>query len=102
MNICKHIVLIALVFVLGSLNKAVSSEQIDFDLQVVQMADGKIDITVTITSGEGEYTYSLWNKEPWENGRELENSGETYNTVYTFNKIRMHIMMDIIPAYIPI
>jgi hypothetical protein len=48
-------------------------------------ADGKIE--VIIESGEPEYTYFLYDNEPWQNANQIEKSNPTYNTRYIFEDL---------------
>ena len=64
------------------------SETIDFTTEVVQISENRIDIIITLNSGEPEFTYSIWNKAPWENGKEIDNSGITNATQYSFRNMK--------------
>jgi hypothetical protein len=65
------------------------SKTLDFTTEVVKNSDKRMDIIVNINSGEPEFTYSIWNKGPWENGREIENSGKTNLTQYSFRNMKI-------------
>lgn len=51
-------------------------------VSAVAGTDGKIEVIVD--SGEGEYTYFLYDNEPWQNANQIEKSNPTYNTRYIF------------------
>lgn len=47
--------------------------------------DGKIE--VTIEQGEPEYIYFLYDKEPWQGGNKINESGPTYNNIIVFENL---------------
>jgi len=83
-----YLTLLSLILVTCITSSFTNSEKLDFTIEVVQTYDDKIDVIVTITSGEPEFTYSIWDKEPWEKGKEIESSGITYSTEFTFKNLR--------------
>lgn len=84
----RYITLKSLILLGFLLSNFTTSEKLDFTTEVVQISNERIDIIVTITSGEPDYIYSLWNKEPWENGTEIESSRETNQEEYIFRNLR--------------
>ena len=64
-----------------------SSENLDFTIEVTDLSNGRIDILITINSGDPDFIFSLWDGEPWENGSEIENSGKTNSLNYTFRNV---------------
>jgi len=87
MNCKKYFALLSLPLLIAFLSSFTSSEKLDFTTEVIQISDDRINIEVTILSGEPEFMYSLWNSEPWENGTEIENSGVVNSSVYTFRNL---------------
>ncbi len=87
MNSKKHIVLLSLILITVFSSSFIRSEGINFTTKVNLISNDRIDIEITVISGEPEFTYSLWENEPWENGREIENSGKTGSFSYTFRNL---------------
>ena len=83
-----YLTLLSIVLVTCLTSSFTILETLDFTTEVFQNTDDRIDIVVTILSGKPEFTYSVWNKEPWENGREIESSGKTYMTQHTFRNLK--------------
>jgi hypothetical protein len=84
MNLIRPFVLLVLFTIVTLSGSFTTSEKLDFTTEVIQIADNRIDIEVTIISGEPDFIFALWDGEPWENGNEIENSGMTNSTEYTF------------------
>ena len=89
MKISKAIILLILMFFTSFLNNAVSSEKLNFNTEVIQTADNRIDVVVKIVSGEPDFIYSIWINEPWENGKEIDNSGKIISSEYTFRNLKV-------------
>ena len=45
-------------------------------------SDGKIEVIVN--TGEPDYTYFLYDNEPWQNANQIEKSAPTFSTSYIF------------------
>ena len=60
------------------------------DMQIKVKADtilvpgGSCNIELNVTGGVAPYTYMLFDKEPWEGGRQLEKVASVYETSHTF------------------
>ncbi|MBN1599085.1 MAG: hypothetical protein JW894_12395 [Bacteroidales bacterium] len=96
------------VTVLSSFEK----ERLEFNTEVIDISDNRIDVIVTITSGKPDFIYTIWDGEPWEGGTEIENSGNTNTTEYTFRNLEKKTYVVMItdgyglrcakPAHLPI
>ena len=64
-----------------------SSENLDFTTEVTDLSSGRINILITINSGDPDFIFSLWDGEPWENGSEIETSEKTNSLNYTFRNV---------------
>ena len=82
-----YFTLLSLILITAFSGSFVVSEKLDFTTEVTQISENRIDIEVTILSGEPEFIYSLWENEPWENGKEIENSGTITSASYTFRNL---------------
>ncbi len=87
MNSKKNIVLLSLILITVFFSNFITTENLDFSTEVIQISSDRIDVAVTILTGEPEFTYSLWDAEPWENGNEIETSGKTNSLNYTFSNL---------------
>jgi hypothetical protein len=87
MNTKRYIYLFSLVLIGIFSSSFLRSEGIDFTIKVNNVSMNTMDVEITVISGEPEFIYSLWENEPWENGREIENSGTTGSFSYTFSNL---------------
>lgn len=85
----KYNTLLLFILVACLMSSFTISETLDFTAEVIKNSDKRMDIIVTINAGEPEFTYSIWNAAPWENGREIENSGKTNLTQYSFRNMKI-------------
>ena len=89
MNSKRYFTLLSLLLMVFISGGFMRSEKLDFTTEVIQIADDRIDIEVTILSGEPEFIFSLWDGEPWENGREIETSEKVSSTEFTFRNLEI-------------
>ena len=87
MNTKKYTLYFSFLLIVVLSSSFVGSEGIDFTTKVTVISNDEINIEINIISGEPEFIYSLWENEPWENGREIENSGNTGSLSFTFNNL---------------
>ena len=87
MNTKRYIYLFSFVLIGIFSSSFIRSGGIDFTIKVNNVSMNTMDVEITIISGEPEFVYSLWENEPWEDGREIENSGNTGSFSYTFSNL---------------
>lgn len=85
-NIIQILVLITGLHTANLLAGNPPPEKLDFNISLIDHGSF-IDVVVTVTSGEPEFTYSIWDGTPWEEGKELYKSEKTTQSEYTFRNM---------------
>jgi hypothetical protein len=83
----KKIILTVCILILVTINTKVSAQDLNIQVNSEPVSteagsDGKIEVIVD--TGEPEYTYFLYDNEPWQNANQIEKSAPTFNNRYIF------------------
>ena len=83
----KKIILTACILIFITMNTKVNGQDLLIQVNSEPVSteagsDGKIEVIVD--TGEPDYTYFLYDNEPWQNASQIEKSTPTFNTSYIF------------------
>jgi len=83
----KKIILTACILIFITMNTKVYGQDLIIQVNSEPVSteagsDGKIE--VIIETGEPDYTYFLYDNEPWQNANQIEKSAPTFNSRYIF------------------
>ena len=86
----KKIILITCFLIFISMNIKITGQDLSIQIDAKPVsteagADGTIEVMVDV--GEPEYTYFLYDNEPWQNAKQVEKSDPTFNSRYVFENL---------------
>ncbi|MBN2213009.1 MAG: hypothetical protein JW723_02090 [Bacteroidales bacterium] len=65
----------------------IPAQVIDFEIETTDAGDDLINITITMSGNNYASDISLWDKEPWNNGKEIKSVKDIEIQVYTFENL---------------
>ena len=86
----KKIILITCILIFISMNINIFGQDLTIQVDSEPVSteagtDGTIEVMVN--AGEPEYTYFLYDNEPWQNANQIEKSGPTFNSRFVFENL---------------
>ncbi|MBN2349317.1 MAG: hypothetical protein JXJ22_10790 [Bacteroidales bacterium] len=87
----KPLILLSLLVILLFCGFTNRQNELDFEVKVSQkIVENQIiySLEVTIISGVQDFTYTLYDKKPWDGGKEISSSDKTTQYYYIFENVK--------------